>query len=93
MVVWRSTHRDRVCRRSRQVGPHTRFIESARPNQQGRFFIHGLPAGKYVAIAVGYLEPGEERDPDMFGEWRPRATPFTLEEGETHALDLRLSGS
>jgi transposase-like protein len=23
------------------------------------------PPGRYVAIAVGYLEPGEERDPDM----------------------------
>jgi hypothetical protein len=74
-------------------GPHSRFIESARPDQQGRFSIHGLPAGTYVAIAVGYLEPGEERDPDVLREWRPRGTPFTLEEGETHALDLKLSGS
>ena len=46
-------------------GPHSRFIESARPDQQGRFTIRGLPPGRYVAIAVGYLEPGEERDPDV----------------------------
>lgn len=46
-------------------GPQSRFIESARPDQQGRFTIKGLPPGRYVANAVGYLEPGEERDPDL----------------------------
>ena len=72
-------------------GPHSRFIESARPDQQGRFTIRGLPPGWYVAIAVGYLQPGEERDPDVLEAWRQGATHFTLSEGETHALDLRLS--
>ena len=73
-------------------GPQSRFIESGRPDQQGRFTIRGLPPGRYVAIAVGYLEPGEERDPEMLERWRERGTSFTLSEGETHALDLRLSG-
>jgi protocatechuate 3,4-dioxygenase beta subunit len=72
-------------------GPRSRFIESARPDQQGRFTIRGLPPGRYLAIAVGYLEPGEERDPDLLEAWRQGATPITLSEGETHALDLRLS--
>jgi hypothetical protein len=72
-------------------GPHSRFIESARLDQQGRFTIRGLPPGRYVAIAVGYLEPGEERDPDLLEAWRQGGRPFTLSEGETHALDLRLS--
>jgi Carboxypeptidase regulatory-like domain len=72
-------------------GPHSRFIESARPDQQGRFTIRGLPPGRYVAIAVGYLQPGEERDPDLLEAWRKGGTPFTLAEGETHALDLKLS--
>lgn len=74
-------------------GPGSRFIESARPDQQGRFTIRGLPPGRYLAIAVGYLEPGEERDPDLLEGWRQTATRFTLSEGETHALDLKLSGS
>jgi hypothetical protein len=39
----------------------------------------------------GYLEPGEERDQDVLEKWRPRGTLFTLLEGETHGLDLRLS--
>jgi hypothetical protein len=72
-------------------GTHSRFIESARPDQQGRFTIRDLPPGRYVAIAVGYLEPGEERDPDVLEAWRQGGTPFTLSEGETHALELRLS--
>lgn len=74
-------------------GPQSRFIQSARPDQQGRFTIRGLPPGKYVAIAVDYLEPGEERDPEVLAGWRPRGTVFTLSEGETHTLDLKLSGS
>ena len=72
-------------------GPYSRFIETARPDQQGRFTIRGLPSGRYLAIAVGYLEPGEERDPDLLETWRQSGTPFTLPEGETHALDLKLS--
>ena len=72
-------------------GAHSRFIESARPDQQGRFTIRSLPPGRYVAIAVGYLEPGEERDPDVLERWRSRGTLFTLAEGETHGLDMRLS--
>jgi hypothetical protein len=72
-------------------GPHSRFIETARPDQQGRFTIRSLPPGRYVAVAVGYLEPGEERDPDVLEKWRQRGTLFTLSEGETHGLDLRLA--
>ena len=72
-------------------GPQSRFIDSARPDQQGRFTIRGLPPGRYAAIAVGYLPPGEERDPDALEAWRQGATHFTLSEGETLALDLRLS--
>ena len=72
-------------------GPHSRFIESARPDQQGRFTIRGLPPGRYLAIAVEYLEPGDERDPDTLEGWRQSGTSFTLSEGATHALDLRLT--
>lgn len=72
-------------------GPHSRFIGSARPDQQGRFTIKGLPPGRYVAIAVGYLEPGEEKDPELLEVWRRQATPFTLSEGQSHVLDLKLS--
>lgn len=72
-------------------GPHSRFINSARPDQDGRFTIRGLPPGRYVAVAVEYLEPGEERDPDLLETWRRSGTRFTLSEGKSHTLDLKLS--
>lgn len=72
-------------------GPHSRFIATARPDQNGQFKISGLPAGKYVAVAVDYLEPGDERDPDLLAEWRRHGTSVTLSEGETRTLDLKLS--
>jgi hypothetical protein len=72
-------------------GSRSRFIGSARPDQKGRFMISGLPPGRYIAIAVEYLEPGEERDPDLLEKWRPRGTGFTLSEGESHAVDLKLA--
>jgi hypothetical protein len=77
----------------RKWGPRSRFVQSARPDQQGRFTIKGLPPGKYVAIAVDLLEPGEERDPELLAGWRPRGMGFTLADGETHTVDLKLSGS
>jgi hypothetical protein len=74
-------------------GPHSRFIASGRPDQHGQFTIRGLPAGKYVAIAVEYLEPGDERDPDLLERWQSHGTRFTLSEGEARVLDLKLSSS
>jgi hypothetical protein len=74
-------------------GAHSRFIESARPDQHGQFRIRGLPPGKYVAVAVEYLEPGDERDPDLLADWRRHGTTLSLSEGETRTLDLKLSGS
>jgi hypothetical protein len=46
-----------------------------------------------VAIAVEYLEPGDERDLDLLAGWRRQGTSLTLSEGETRTLDLKLSGS
>src|SRR6185437_12520386 len=74
-------------------GPHSRFIESARPDQRGQFKVRGLPPGEYVAIAVEYLEPGDERDPDLLAGWRRHGTSLTLSDGETRTLDLKLFGS
>jgi hypothetical protein len=60
-------------------------------DQKGRFTIRGLPPGRYAAIAVGYLQPGDEQDPDLLEAWRKDAMRFTLSEGETHEVDLRVS--
>ena len=36
----------------------SRYVRSARPDQQGTFQIKGLPAGEYLAVALEYVEDG-----------------------------------
>jgi hypothetical protein len=71
--------------------PMTRFVRSARPDQDGRFKVRGLPPGRYVAVALDYIEPGEESNPETLEQLRSRGTSLTLRDGETHALDLKVS--
>jgi hypothetical protein len=76
---------------SEQWGFQSRHIAIARPDQQGAFVVKGLPAGKYLAAAVGYVEEGEERNPETLGRLRSVATAFTLADGERKDLRLTLS--
>jgi hypothetical protein len=72
-------------------GYQTRFIRAARPDQDGRFTIGGLPPfERYLAIAVQGLEDGQAGDPEFLATVRDRAASFALDEGETKTLDLRL---
>ena len=72
-------------------GYPSRFIRTAR-SDRGRFEVAGLPPNEeYRAVAVDYLEDGEEYDPDFLKRMRQRATRFSLREGEQIALDLRLA--
>lgn len=69
----------------------SRFVRVARAGARGTFQIPGMPPNEdYRAIAVDYLEEGEESDPDFLKRIRDRATRFTLREDEQHTLDLRL---
>jgi hypothetical protein len=71
----------------------SRWTSAARADQQGQFRIVALPAGSYLAIAVEYVPQGEWRDPAWLERAARSATGFTLEEGATKVLDLKLSGS
>ena len=71
--------------------PQSRFVRAARADQEGRFQIIGLPPGRYLAVALDYLEQGSEMDPDLLEQLKPKATSLSLDEGETHQLDLKLS--
>ena len=72
-------------------GPPSRYVQSARPDQDGQFTIRALPADEsYLAVAVNYLENGEAADPRFLEQMRGRAEQFSLGEGETRALDLNL---
>ena len=69
----------------------SRFVRSVRAGEKGTFQMTGLPGNAdYRAIAVDYLEDGEETDPEFLKRIRERATRFSLSDGERRAIDLRL---
>ena len=72
--------------------PMTRWVQGARPDQDGRFKIQNLPAGSYYAVAVDYLPQGEWGDPEILDRLKSHARRFSLDDGGTQALDLKLTG-
>ncbi len=70
----------------------SRFIRAARPDQDGRYRIAGLPSPEqYLLIAVQRLEDGQAGDPDFLASVRDAATKLELGEGETKAVDVKLA--
>jgi hypothetical protein len=67
-----------------------RFTRTARPDQDGRYAITGLPAGNYLAVAVSSFEFGNEWDPAFRKHVEPRATRFGLSDARTANLNLQL---
>jgi hypothetical protein len=69
----------------------SRHLRSGRPDQQGLFRIRALPPDeRYLAVAVDFLEENEATDPQFLEQVKSSATRFTLGEGETKALELKL---
>jgi hypothetical protein len=68
-----------------------RFVAVVRPDQTGRFVHRGLPAARYIAIALDYLEPGEETNPETLRHLRSAGASFTLADRESKTLDLTLT--
>jgi hypothetical protein len=71
--------------------PPTRYVRTARADQEGRFKTAGLPPGEYLAIALESVDPAEVTDPEFLGRIEPQAERFALGEGETKTLDLKLN--
>ena len=67
-----------------------RFTRTARPNQEGRYEIRGLPAGDYLAVALAALEDGHEWDPAFRKQVEPIAKHFRLAYGQPATLNLEL---
>ena len=70
--------------------PMSRWVSSARPDQDGAFKIRNLPAGSYYAAAVDYVEAGGWGDPDLLDRLKTSAHRFTLADGETKTLNLKI---
>ena len=68
----------------------TRWVTGTRPDQDGRFKVQNLPAGTYLAAAVDYVPQGEWGDPELLDRLKSKAKRFTLGDGATETLDLKL---
>jgi len=67
----------------------SRYVRSARANDRGQFRITGLPPNeRYFAVAVDFLEEGEEQDPQFLERLRSQATTFSLRDGEQRSIYL-----
>jgi hypothetical protein len=71
-------------------GRQSRYIGTARSDQDGQFRLTGLPTGIYRAAALDVLETGEERDPELLQAIRNAATLIELSEDQPQSLTLRL---
>jgi len=70
----------------------SRFIRAARPDQEGSYRLTALPPGEdYLMIALQGLEDGQAGDADFLATIRDQATGFGLADGETKAVDVRLT--
>jgi hypothetical protein len=71
--------------------PRTRFVQAVRPDGDGRFDVRGLPAARYLAVALEFLAPGEENDPETLEQLQRLGTPFALDAGGTAIVNLKVS--
>ena len=70
--------------------PNTRYVVGRRPDQNGRFEVSALPPGSYYAAAVDYLPAGDWNDPEVLERLKGAAKQFTLDEGESKTLELKI---
>jgi protocatechuate 3,4-dioxygenase beta subunit len=69
----------------------SRFIRAARPDQDGRYQITGLPPhDDYLIVAVQNLEDGQAGDPEFLAGIKGNATTLRLNDGETKISDVKL---
>jgi hypothetical protein len=71
-------------------GPGSRYTNFGRPDQDGRYKSVNLPPGDYYAIALDYVEQGANTDPEFLDRIKDRATEFSMTDGESKTLDLKL---
>jgi hypothetical protein len=70
----------------------SRYMRTARPDTNGRYSIKSLPPSEdYLIIAVQNLEQGQGSDPDFLSRAAEDAKRFSLNEGETKGVDIKLS--
>ncbi len=68
----------------------SRFVRSARPDQEGKYQIRGLPPGEYMAVAVDYVEDGMWNDPEYLESIRRYGQKITFGEADAQTVALTL---
>ena len=67
----------------------SRYVRTTRADREGGFQIRGLPPDeRYLAVAVDYIDDGEEEDSQFLERLRNRASSFSLQEGEQRSIQL-----
>ena len=70
----------------------SRFIKAARPDQDGRYRVTGLPGPEdYLVVALQGLEDGQAGDPEFLATVKEAGAKLSLAEGETKAVDVPLT--
>jgi hypothetical protein len=69
--------------------PQSRHIATARPDQNGRFKIRGLPAGSYYLAMVDPAQQGEWYEAAYLEDHRLGAARVSITEGETKTQDFK----
>jgi hypothetical protein len=69
----------------------SRFVRSARPDQQGTFQIKGLPPGDYLAVALEYVEDGSWNDPEYLESIRRYGQRVKLLDSGSQTIALKLT--
>ena len=75
---------------AQQWGENSRYVRSARPDQQGKFQIKGLPPGDYLAVAIDYVEEGTWNDPEYLESVRRHGQRLGLGATASQTVTLRL---
>jgi hypothetical protein len=69
----------------------SRFVHVTRADATGRFTMPKLPAeDRYLAIALEYIEEGEEQDVEFLERIKPRATGLSIGDAERKAIALSI---
>ncbi len=71
--------------------PQSRQIMTARPDQNGKYRLRGLPPGEYYVTTVDPAEQGEWFDAAYLDDHRTGAAHVALGEGDARTQDFRVS--
>jgi hypothetical protein len=71
--------------------PQSRQIMTTRPDQNGKYQLRGLPAGRYYLAVIDPAEQGEWYDPAFLEQHRPGAQSLTLSDGDVRTQDFKIT--